>query len=247
MTGEPVAPLGPGWRRERASAAPEPLTPERIVAVAMDLVDREGLDALSMRRLGTELGAGATTLYWHVKNKDELLDLMLDQVFVEIDPLDAGLPWREQLRAMANNLRQVLLRHRNLIMVVASRPTTGPNAVAAIDQLFGVVRRSGLPDDRVVAAALAVLNYASGFAVLEAASLAQFGPGADEAAVRESLHESTEQVLAYLLALPPDRYPNVQVVGRYLVEGNDDSRFAYGLEAMLDGIEADVARSVKTP
>jgi AcrR family transcriptional regulator len=246
VTFDPPSPIAPGWRRERTAPPQEPLTLERIVATAMDLVDREGLDALSMRRLGTELGAGATTLYWHVKNKDELLDLMLDQVFVEIDRPDADLPWRDQLRDVAHNLRAVLLHHRNLIMVVASRPTTGPNAVAAIDELFGVVRRSGLPDERVVPAALAVLNYASGFAVLEAASLAQFGPSADEAAVRQSLQESTEVVMDYLLALPPDRYPNVQVVGRYLVEGDDDSRFAYGLEVMLDGLAADVARTVAT-
>src|SRR5262245_54894394 len=73
-----------GWRREKTAPAQEPLTLDRIVTTAIELVDREGLDALSMRRLGTELDAGATTLYWHVKNKDELLDLMLDQLFVEI-------------------------------------------------------------------------------------------------------------------------------------------------------------------
>jgi AcrR family transcriptional regulator len=236
------APRAPGWRRERPEPSQEPLTLDRIVATAIDLVDREGLDALSMRRLGTELGAGATTVYWHVKNKDELLDLMLDQVFVEIETPDPDRSWRDQLASMAHNLRRVLLRHRNLIMVVASRPTTGPNAIAAIDLLFGVVRRSGLPDERVVAAAISVLNYASGFAVLEAASLAAFD-GADEAAIRQAVKESADQVMAFIMTLPPERYPNVQLLGRHLVDGDDDSRFAYGLEVMLDGLEADVARS----
>jgi len=219
------------------------LTLERIVSTAIELVDREGLDALSMRRLGAELNAGATTLYWHVKNKDELLDLALDQLFAELEPPDPRLPWRDQLRELAGRTRRLLLRHRNLIMVIASRPTTGPNAVAAIDLLFGVVRRAGFPDDEVVPASLSLLNYTSGYAVLEAASMSQFGAGADEATVRKALQESIEQTMAFILTLPAERFPNVQLVGRRLVEMDDDARFAYGLERMLDGLEADLAKS----
>jgi AcrR family transcriptional regulator len=237
----PVPPSG--WPREKPGPAQEPLTIDRIVTAAIDLVDREGLDALSMRRLGTELHAGATTVYWHVKNKDELLDLALDRVFAEVEAPDPGLPWREQLRVLAHGLRRLLLRHRNLIMVIASRPTTGPNAVAAIDLLFGVVRRAGFPDDGVVQASLALLNYVSGYAVLEAASLSQFGPSADEAVVREGLRESTERTMQFILTLPRDQFPNVQLVGRHLVAVDDDERFAYGLERMLDGLESDLEQS----
>jgi len=233
-----------GWKREKPPPVQEPLTLDRIVSTAIELVDREGLDALSMRRLGAELNAGATTLYWHVKNKDELLDLALDRVFAEIEPPDPGLPWKDRLREMANDLRRLLLRHRNLIMVIASRPTTGPNAVAAIDLLVGVVRQAGFPDGEVVQAALAVLNYVSGYAVLEAASLSQFGPAADEASVRQALRESTERTMEFILTLPAEQFPNVQLVGHHLVAVDDDGRFAYGLERMLDGLEADLARSV---
>ena len=144
---------------------------------------------------------------------------------------------------LAHGLRRLLLRHRNLIMVIASRPTTGPNAVAAIDLLFGVVRRAGFLDDQVVPASLALLNYTSGYAVLEAASLSQFGPGADEATVRKAVQESIERTMEFILTLPQEQFPNVQLVGRHLVEIDDDMRFAYGLERMLDGLEADLARS----
>jgi AcrR family transcriptional regulator len=231
-----------GWRREKEPPSQEPLTLDRIVSTAIDLVDREGLDALSMRRLGTELNAGATTLYWHVKNKDELLDLALDQVFAEVEAPDPSLPWREQLRELAHGLRRLLLRHRNLIMVIASRPTTGPNAVGAIDLLFGVVRRGGFPDDEVVQASLAVLNYVSGYAVLEAASLAQFGPSADEATVRRALQDNIVRTMDFIVSLPKDQYPNVVLLGRHLVTADDDTRFSYGLERMLDGLEADLAK-----
>ena len=128
-------------------------------------------------------------------------------------------------------------------MVIASRPTTGPNAVAAIDLLFGVVRRAGFLDDEVVPASLALLNYTSGYAVPEAASLSQFGPGADEATVRKAVQESIVRTMEFILTLPQEQFPNVQLVGRHLVEIDDDMRFAYGLERMLDGLEADLARS----
>lgn len=233
----------PGWRRERAAPPQEPLTLDRIVSTAIDLVDREGLEALSMRRLGAELNAGATTLYWHIKNKDELLDLALDQLFAEVDAPDPALPWRDQLRELGHDLRRLLLRHRNLIMVIASRPTTGPNAVAAIDLLFGVVRGAGFPDDQVVPASLALLNYTSGYAVLEAASLAQFGPSADEATVRQAMQESIERTMEFVMTLPLEQFPNVQLVGRHLAEVTDETRFAYGLERMLDGLEAELART----
>ena len=219
----------PGWRRERP-AQPEPLTVDRIVATAIEIVDREGLDALSMRRLGTELGAGATSLYWHVKNKDELLDLALDKLFAEIEAPDPELPRRDQLRELAHGLRRLLLRHRNLIMVIASRPTTGPNAVAAIDLLFGVVRRAGFPDDEVVPASLALLNYTSGYAVPRRRR-SQFGPGADEATVRKAVQESIVRTMEFILTLPQEQFPNVQLVGRHLVEIDDDMRFAYGARA----------------
>ena len=221
----------------------EPLTLDRIVTTAIDLVDREGLDALSMRRLGAELNAGATTLYWHVKNKDELYDLALDQVLGEIPAPDLALPWRDQLRQLAVDTRRVLISHRNLIMVIATRPTTGPNAIASIDRLFGVVRRAGFEGRAIVLAALTLLNYTSGYAVLEAAGLATFGPGLDEATVRQRLRENAEQVMAFVETLPDDQFPDLQLAARGLLETDDDTRFAYGLERILDGLEADLAMS----
>ncbi|HEX5014493.1 MAG TPA: TetR/AcrR family transcriptional regulator C-terminal domain-containing protein [Candidatus Limnocylindrales bacterium] len=230
-----------GWRREKAAPVQEPLTLDRIVAAAIDLVDREGLDALSMRRLGTELNVGATTLYWHVKNKDELLDLAIDHILGAIPAPDPALSWREQLRRLAVDTRRVLIRHRNLIMVLATRPTTGPNAIASIDRLFGVVRRAGFEGRALVLAALALLNYASGYSVLEAAGLSVFGSDVDEATVRQRLRENSEQVMAFIETLPDGQFPDLQLVARNLLETDDDARFAYGLERLLDGLEADLA------
>src|SRR5215470_1661045 len=94
----------PWWPAERPprEEAGEPLTRARIVKAALDLIDEEGLDALSMRRLGSRLGAGATTLYWYVSSKDQLLDLAVDEIFGELslDPLE-GDGWRSQVEAVA--------------------------------------------------------------------------------------------------------------------------------------------------
>ena len=100
-------------------------------------MDEEGLDALSMRRLGQELNSGATSLYWHIRNKDELLDLVLDQVIGEVVPempREAG--WRETADATARALRRVLVRHRGVAQVMGERPTFGPNALQALEILL---------------------------------------------------------------------------------------------------------------
>lgn len=242
MTEPGIRPQLPGWRRAKAAPTTDPLTLDRIIAAAIELVDREGLDALSMRRLGTELGAGATTLYWHVKNKDELLDLALDEVFRTLPVPGTEGSWRDRAAALARGLRAVLLRHRNLIMVIASRPTTGPNALGAMDAALGIMRDGGFPDELVVDAALAIINYTSGYTVLEAAALQAFA-GSSEEARREAIEASGRGVVEFILALPPEEFPNLTALGRRFLDGDDTSRFEYGLQRILDGLEADLARS----
>ena len=173
-----AAGMVPWWPTERGHArgGREPLTREQIVEAAIRLVDREGLDALSMRRLGQELGAGATSLYWHVKNKDQLIDFILDEIVGEVRaevPFAQG--WRGLLAEVARAVRRVLIRHRHLASLLSERPTLGPNALEGIEWLMDALRREGFGVVDASLATNAIANWAAGYAVFECRD-PTFGP-----------------------------------------------------------------------
>lgn len=209
-----------------------PLTREEIVAAAIRLADRDGLAALSMRNLGTELGAGATSLYWHVKNRDQLEDLMLDFMIGEVmDDLRPAEGWRDQLAELARALRRTLLRHRNIAPLLGERPTIGPHALDAAETVMAVLVQAGFDIRTTSLASGALINYASGFALFEAKA-----PGGAESPEAKAMAEA---VMAYFRALPADRYPTLMQVAQQDV--TEDEQFEYGLERFLDGLAADLA------
>src|SRR3954468_15562836 len=111
-------------RRPAAPPARENLTREQIVATAMTPLDTEGLAGLSIRKLAAKLGSGATSLYWHVPTKDDLIDLLIDEVWGEIDIPDSGLAgWRSGLLLFAHSMRSAILRHPWLPEVMYTRPS----------------------------------------------------------------------------------------------------------------------------
>jgi AcrR family transcriptional regulator len=132
--------------RARAKAKPEPagLTRERVCKAALALVDEEGLDALSMRRLGARLGVEAMSLYRHVRGKSDLLDALHAAVLGDIDPPSfKRTGWRAILRGVAAGLRGALLRHPNVIPLFATRPVRAPEARAPVEQVRGALEREG--------------------------------------------------------------------------------------------------------
>jgi AcrR family transcriptional regulator len=143
---EPAEVQLPWWPepRERTPAR-EPLDRELIVSTAIRIADQEGLEALSMRRLAQELGSGATSLYRHVANKDELLDLAVDAVLGEV-PLadDSTLDWQQRTGDLARGIRTTLRRHPGVAMLFGFRVTRGPNALAIADRLLGILRSAAL-------------------------------------------------------------------------------------------------------
>jgi TetR/AcrR family tetracycline transcriptional repressor len=211
-----------------------PLTRDQIVAAAIRLADRDGLAALSMRKLGQELDAGATSLYWHVKNKEQLEDLILDaligEVAADVTPAEG---WREQLAELARALRRVLIRHRNIAPLLGERPTLGPHALDAAEWVMAILHDAGFDARTISMASGALINYASGFALFESKT-----PGGDFSSPEAKA--MAEAVMAYFQALPPERYPNLLAVAGEAV--SDDEQFEYGLQRLLDGFEADRVR-----
>jgi AcrR family transcriptional regulator len=234
-----------GWWPEvhDRSGARQPLTRAQIVAAAIKLFDAEGLDGFSMRRLGKELDAGATSLYWHVRDKDQLIDLVLDEIIgeVQLDD-DPAAPWRDRATYLARQFRCTLLRHRHMAPVFGSRVVAGPNILLAWEHILSVLRKGGIEGEQLGLAFAALINYATGSAVMETREPS--GPGTEG----KSLAEVQGIYIEMLGALPPDQYPNLTQMITQVAEGDpelidDNAQFEYGLNMLFDGMERELERS----
>ena len=128
---------------ETGAAPRAQLTRQRVVAAAVELADRDGIESISMRRLAQELSVEAMSLYTHVRNKDDLLDGMVDAVISEI-PLSAdGVDWKPALRQMALAARSVVLRHPWAPRTIETRTAPGPAALGYVNAVIGILRKGG--------------------------------------------------------------------------------------------------------
>ncbi|WP_206061252.1 TetR/AcrR family transcriptional regulator [Nonomuraea basaltis] len=222
------------WSRPTPPRRPA-LTREAIVTAAIAIADAEGLAAVSIRRVATELGARAMTLYSYIERKEDLLALMLDEVAAEV-LIDGPLPadWREALLLIARRERELVRRHPWRVDLISQGAVVGPNGLRHVEQKLAALDGLGL--DRLTAwRILAAYNdYMSGFVVresLERAAPRQRGINeAERAAVAEpyikELVESGE-------------FPRLAPMIEQGVPGADDN-FERGLRWLLDGIERDL-------
>jgi AcrR family transcriptional regulator len=213
---------GDGQRREH------PLTRDAIVETALALLDRDGLDALSMRRVAAELNTGAAALYRHVANKDELLDLLFDRVIgeFEVPPPDPA-AWTEQLKDVARQVRAGILRHRDIVRVSMGRFPFGPNGLTFAERLLAILRSGGLPDSTAASAMHLITVVINAYSLEDAAPLG--GPDA-------SPDETEAMITGYLASLPPDRFPNLVALAPELMAGDLDARFDLLLDLFVDGL-----------
>ena len=164
-------------RRSRPRAG---LTREKILDAAIGFVDEHGLAALSTRRLGAALGVEGMTLYHYVPSKTALLDGMVERILMKADLLagaDEGVPWTEAVRRMAHNLRAVLVEHRAMLPVVATRPVTSREALLLLERGLAILRAQGLE----LAEAMDIVNAVTMFVIGH--TLAEVGqtPGHEDA------------------------------------------------------------------
>nr|BFE99999.1 hypothetical protein GCM10020241_16750 [Streptoalloteichus tenebrarius] len=147
------------------------LSRERIVRVVVEVLDAEGHDGLSMRRVAERLGVTPGSLYWHVATKDEMVELALDAVLGEVDIAAAErmADWRQALLTVAQAHRAVMLRHRWMIPLLSTRRTLGPNALRAAEHTLRVLSRAGFDEDMLDAALSALNQLVVGAVVFESA------------------------------------------------------------------------------
>ncbi|WP_055590581.1 TetR/AcrR family transcriptional regulator [Streptacidiphilus griseoplanus] len=221
--------------RRRPAAARVPLTRDRIVDAAFTVLDREGLDGLSMRQVAAELTVAVSALYAHVSAKDELLELMYHRLFDGFElPAPDPEHWQDQIRDYARAGRARLLEHRDMARISMAHAPFTADLLPKLEQLLAIFRTAGLPD-RISAVAGDVLStYLDGFALEE-------GVWADR--LRESDEDGTEswkrqraEMQAYLAALPTDRFPHLVALSGRMAEETQDERFELGLEIIVRGL-----------
>jgi AcrR family transcriptional regulator len=223
------------WNRE-AEAKPA-LSRAAIVAAAIEVADAEGLEAVSIRRIATELEARPMSLYSHIESKHELIDLMVDEVIagnlIEEVPED----WREALRQIAQATREVARAHQWMIVAAFGRPRLGPNTLRHIDQSLAAVAGLPLPFDRKRAALLAIDTYTLGYARWEASP-----KGRKLAGKPAPEMPSTEELDTYLAEqVATGEYPHLAAIDACdLTLSVRGVNFETGLEWLLAGIAAEV-------
>jgi TetR/AcrR family tetracycline transcriptional repressor len=217
-------------QHQTRSTAP-PLTRDAIADAGLAVLARDGLDGLSMRKVAAELDVRAASLYWHVRDKQQLLDLLADALLRDLDMDWSGHDWRERMHKAAHCYRRCLTAHRDAIRVVAGRVTAGPNTLRAMESVLSTLREAGFSKgDAAHGLYLIMVAYVQGFVSQETAPM-----NAAEAS-GATPEQAMDQLAAEIAAQPKSLYPNVHDNVGKLTMLNLDSRFEFGLERILDGM-----------
>jgi AcrR family transcriptional regulator len=212
---------------KRSRGSNLPLTREHIVSTAMAVVDRDGLKALSMRRLGSELGVDPMAVYYHIPNKEALFDAIVEAVMAGIDLSidDPAQSCEERALTAARAYRDALLAHVNALPIVLQRGPATPVALRPVEVLLGILRDAGLPP----AEALAGMN------LIAAAVRGAVGMGP---APEGSNHPTPEQMEAMARSFPPGEFPNLieslPFAGEFMERG-----FDFGVRVIVRGLLAE--------
>lgn len=194
---------------------------------ALRLVDEQGLAALTMRALATDLEVSPMALYNHVRDKEELLDLMLDLMLGEVDCSPTEGDWIAQLRTLVCSFHQALSAHHQLAKVYGNQVRIGPHGLVLIERVIGLLLEAGFSRPDAASAFLTLYTYTVGRHVM--GRTAPF-PGANPQDASE-----------YYAALPPEQIPSIRAVGRHLGGVHRPGIFEYGLDMLLAGLRSKLA------
>jgi TetR/AcrR family transcriptional regulator, tetracycline repressor protein len=212
----------------RPRAGDEPLTRERILEAALSLVDEEGIEALSMRRLAKELGVDPMAIYHHLSNKRALLSALIKEVFsgMRVMDLEGTGDWRGRVRAWALAFRKVARAHPKLVPQLASHPEAAAEAtLESTEELYAAFEAAGMKPYQVVGAVGVVIDYLNGFALAEAS-----GALGDP--------DEHRKMFELLDARPREELPAMRRTLEALPNEDLGMSFEFGLEVVLSGLEA---------
>ena len=213
----------------RRPGRPARLSRDQVLGAALALADAQGLGAVTMQRVAHALGAEPMSLYRHVRNKDDVLDGLVDLVYAEITLPAPDEPWRPAMRRRAISARAALLKHPWAVSLMESRTHPGPANLAHHDATVGNLFAAGFSATKAVRAYNLVDSYIYGFTLQE------------HQLPFDSTQELAELAPEMLTAFPAGQYPNLVVVATELVSAGFRyaDEFEYGLDLILDGIERD--------
>jgi AcrR family transcriptional regulator len=224
---------GPGRRGwvgvdpDQDGARPLPLSRPRIVRAALRLVDDRGLAALTMRALATALEVSTMALYNHVKDKDELVDLMVDLMLGEVDCSEQDGDWTAQLRALVCSYHHALSAHHHLARVYSARVSIGPHGLRIMERAIGLLLGAGLQPRDATDAFFSLYTYTVGFHQMGSAQplpIPLQGAGAGDPR-----------------ALPIEETPAIAAVDGHLNGTHQPGRFEYGLDLLLYGLRTKIS------
>jgi TetR/AcrR family transcriptional regulator, tetracycline repressor protein len=193
-----------------------------VVDAAVHIYTAGGLDGLSMRSVAKVLGIAPNALYSHVKDKDELVDLLIDRLLVDVPIPEADTEWRDALTELMSSARDLLIHHPDLMPTFLSQPTRGPNALKLADCTLGILARAGIHGKNAVLALRLLLVFTFGFAAQELPRL------------QDPDHERISKTVQ---AYSRSEYAALHEVSDSLSRHADEHTFATGLRWLIDGIE----------
>jgi len=215
-------------RASKRTAAGTGLTAERIRDEALRLIDAEGLESFSTRRLGAALGCEAMAIYWYYPSKDALLDAVVEALIARlpIEPSNSG-DWIDALRKLAHAYRRLAHQHPHAFPLLATRRFATEGTWRFLEGLFELARRAGLDDRQTARFFRVVSSYCSGVALDELAGLKE----------AERARKDAGAALPPQAAAAADAFPRLAAVSAWLEPAHFDDVFVFGLEMLLDALE----------
>jgi AcrR family transcriptional regulator len=207
------------------------LTRERIIAAAMELIEREGVDAISMRRIAAQLDSGVMSLYNHVPSKSALLEGVAEQVMSGIDfSVDPDASWEDQVRTLARAFRQALRAYPRCAMVTVSRPATSAAELRTLEQALTLLRSVGFGEEDAVRVVRMFIGYTVGSLLREVGVAPGLVPqrplGQDQSVLQADR----------VVGLDPSEFPLVTGMSAELMQRDHDADFEFGLNLLVHAV-----------